>query len=520
MILIACAQRVPITGGPNDVLPPRLVKSDPDTFSTRFNSTKIKLEFDEFVQINNAFKNVLITPVLKKRPIVLANGKKVTIKNFDDTLKPNSTYVIEFNEAIRDITENNSAVGFRYVFSTGDYVDSLLFKGQIKDAFTLEPVKGAFVFLYDSDYDSIPYKEIPRYIGRSNDNGVFKIKNMKEGHYKVFVCSDENGNYLYDKPTEVVDFSDSPRHVSADTVEPFFAYVFKEDLETQFLKSSGSTNHWSFYLIFNKSIDTLNVFADEKNKPVYSFIPEYNEKRDSVVFYVPDSSYHLETLTFMIQVDTFPRDTVEITFKKELKPSPMRIRKNLTKNEELGLGKNLVLSFGIPVGEVDKEKIHLFRDTIPVDFLLSKRKAGKELEIKADWKPDKFYSLVLDSASVSDLIGRSNDSIKVTFKTLKEEYYGSLEINLDIEPADGILIIMDEANKVKEQVYLKSSNTHYFQYMEPGKYKLKYIVDGNSNRKWDSGNYLKAVHAERVHIYQGTITVRSNWDQAIEWKMN
>ena len=520
VLIIGCAQRVPITGGPRDGTPPKLIKSYPDTFSTHFNSNRIKLEFDEFVQINNAFKNVLITPVLSNRPTVLANGKKVTIKNLDDTLKPNATYVIEFNEAIRDITENNSAIGLRYVFSTGDYVDSLRFVGQIKDSYTLEPKKDVFVFLYDSDYDSIPYKEIPRYIGRSNKLGIFKINNMKEGNYKVFVCSDENGNYLYDKPSELIDFSDSLIHISADTVDPFFAYVFEENHEAQFMKSWGSTNPWSFYLIYNQSIDTLNLLADERYKSIYDYRPEFSEKRDSIVFWAPDSSYHFDTLKFTVQADTFSRDSIEIAFKEELDSRNFRIKTNLTKKDQLALGKNLSLSFGLPLILMDQERIKLFRDSVPIEFIISEKKAGKTLEIIADWKPNKKYTLVLDSAVLTDLNGKSNDSTYFTFQTLKEEYYGSLEINLDIEPGDGILIIMDEANNVKEQVYLSSSNSHMFPYMEPGKYKLKYIVDSNANRKWDSGNYLESVHAERVHIYNGTISVRSNWDQAIEWKFN
>ena len=142
------------------------------------------------------------------------------------------------------------------------------------------------------------------------------------------------------------------------------------------------------------------------------------------------------------------------------------------------------------------------------------------MEIKAAWKPDKTYSFVIDSAAFTDLNGTSNDSTAINFKTLKENFYGSLEINLDIEPADGILIIMGETDNVLQQIYLENSNGHFFKYMKPGKYKLKYIVDGNSNKKWDSGNYLKGVHAEKVHIYQGVITIRSNWDQGIEWKFN
>ena len=116
MLLYQCAQRVGITGGEKDVIPPKLVRSNPDTFSTRFNSTKIRLDFDEFIQLNNVRRNLLVTPVLRYDPTVIASGKRVIIKNFDDSLWENTTYVMEFNEAIEDITERNPAKGFRFVF--------------------------------------------------------------------------------------------------------------------------------------------------------------------------------------------------------------------------------------------------------------------------------------------------------------------------------------------------------------------------------------------------------------------
>ncbi|MEQ9063287.1 MAG: Ig-like domain-containing protein [Vicingaceae bacterium] len=507
-----------LQGGQKDESPPKLIRSTPDTFSTHFNSDRIKMEFDEFVNLKNANKNLLITPVLRYSPSVLANGKKLTIRNLDDSLWPNTTYVFEFNEAVIDITENNPAKGLRYVFSTGDYVDSLSIIGQIKDAFTLEAVRDAFVFLYLLDDDSIPYKEPPRYMGRSNKQGVFSVKNMKRGNYKVFFCSDENGNYLFDRPSEKIDFLDSMIFVNEDSIPPIYATLFKEERGYQFLKSYGSTNPWSFYLSFKRSVDSLTIFADEGNSSVYDFIPEYNESRDSVVYWAPDSSYHTEELHFRVQADTAAVDTLKISFAEAPVLSEFRPSNNL-RSKVLELGEDLEFESPFPFRVIDSSKLLLFRDSIPISYLLRPSKGGRKLTLAAAWKADQSYLLVLDSACLEDISGRVNDSLALPLKTLRSEEYGSLEINLNMAPQDGILFLMDEGKKVVKEVVLKGVNSYYFAYLRPGKYRLKYIVDQNSNGSWDSGNYLKGIHAEEVFIYQGTLTIRSNWDQAIEWKL-
>ena len=517
-LLSSCAQRVPITGGEKDIAPPRLVKSEPDTFSTHFNAEHIRLEFDEYVNLRNTSKNVLITPVLRYQPNIVANGKRVNVRNLDDSLWPNTTYVIEFNEAVIDITENNEAKGLRYVFSTGDYVDSLAVMGQVKDAYTLEPVEDVFIFLYSNTDDSIPYKEAPRYMGRTDKLGVFHVRNMKAGMYKVFFCSDDNGNYLFDRPNEQIDFLDTLLDLTADTVPRIFGHLFTEDKKKNFLKSYGSVDPYSFYLAYNTKVDSLSFFGEDGSDINRNFRPEYNKDRDSVVYWTLDSGRLGDTIQFMVQADTGYMDTLSIAFPESRTLGVLKPKNNL-KSRVLKLGEDLHLESAYPLVINDTSGIILMKDSTQIACLLTGSKAGRELLVRAAWKAESNYVLIFDSASLSDITGRIIDSTTLSFHTLKEQEYGSLEINIDIQAGDGLLLIMNEAGKVLEEVVLSGVNSHSFPYMDPGTYRLKYIVDDNANGKWDRGNYLKGKHAEKVFIYQGSITIRSNWDQVIEWKI-
>jgi len=517
----SCAQRVAITGGAKDISPPELKNSVPDTFSTHFKTNKIKLEFNEFVQVNNVSKNLLITPVFQNDPVVIAVGKTVIIKNIEDSLWPNTTYVIEFNEAIKDITENNPAKGFRYVFSTGDYVDSLSVSGLIIDAFTLEAVEDVFVFMYESNDDSIPYIEIPRYMGRTDKSGQFRINNMKAGKYKAFMCTDDNGNYLLDPDFERYDFLDNPVEVDIDSNEQILGRIFQENVEIQYLKGFGSVNDWSFYLSYNLPLDTLVteplVFGDTNLK---KFRIEYNEERDSVVFWAPDTLAKLDSIYFRAETDTLPWDSLDITFYKEKRPKKLKRIDNLSKGK-LNLGENLIISFNFPLIVLDTSKISLISDSAVIPIEIVKSDIDKTIEIIADWQEEKKYNLILDSACFIDMYGLANDSTVQSFDTYERNYYGTLEITLDIRDEEsGILQILDGKDKIVKEVYLRGINGHYFEYVHPGEYKLKFILDQNKNGRWDAGKYLQHIHAETVKIYQGKIKIRSNWDQTIEWKFD
>jgi hypothetical protein len=191
LLMWSCANRGRPSGGPLDLDPPVIEKVVPANYSTNFNADEIRIYFDEYVKIKDLQKQLIISPPLDNQPVVMPLGgasKYISIK-IKDTLKPNTTYAFNFGESIVDNNEENPYPYYRYVFSTGNVIDSLSVQGYIEDALLKEPDAFVSVMLYEVDSmysDSVVYKEKPRYITNTLDSLTsFKIENIKEGTYKL-----------------------------------------------------------------------------------------------------------------------------------------------------------------------------------------------------------------------------------------------------------------------------------------------------------------------------------------------
>ncbi|MFO7977675.1 MAG: Ig-like domain-containing protein, partial [Bacteroidales bacterium] len=224
--LFSCANPVAPTGGPVDEEPPQVVRSTPENYATNFQGGQVRIYFDEYVQLRDINNKLLISPPLETMPEIRLRGRSI-IMNIEEELRPNTTYNFFFGDAIVDITENNPMLNFQFVVATGDFVDSLSVMGQVLDAFTLAPMEeGTYVMLYDEYYDSIPYKEKPVYLSKTNAEGDFWIHNMREGEFKVFALQDLNSNFIYDLPEERIAFLDSLVTPTFDFLALFFPKAF------------------------------------------------------------------------------------------------------------------------------------------------------------------------------------------------------------------------------------------------------------------------------------------------------
>ena len=208
LLLTACAVQVAPSGGPKDVTPPEILKSTPPNNSVNFTGDRIILTFDEFVTLKEINTQLVISPPLRETPDFNMRGKNIIIK-LTEPLMENATYNFYFGDAIVDITEGNPLSSYNFSLSTGPVLDSLSIKGKLMDAFTNQPIENAFVMLYDTIYDSIPYLQRPYYLSKTNKTGDFALNNLRDSEYLIFALSDINSNYLYDLPTENIAFADS-----------------------------------------------------------------------------------------------------------------------------------------------------------------------------------------------------------------------------------------------------------------------------------------------------------------------
>lgn len=228
---IGCANIIPPSGGPRDSLPPVLVSVNPPDSSKSFTGKKIVFQFDEYVQVENARENLLVSPLPKIDPVVESRLRTVTV-TIKDTLQPNTTYTIDFGNAIKDINEGNPFRNFSYMFTTGNYFDSLQVSGNVIVAETGGVDTTLIVMLHSVLTDSAVIKERPRYITRVRPDGRFTFTNLPADTFAIYALKDEGGQRRYLSKGQLFAFSDTLVNTAASP-PPITLYAYVEEKTNQ-----------------------------------------------------------------------------------------------------------------------------------------------------------------------------------------------------------------------------------------------------------------------------------------------
>lgn len=336
--IISCARQASPTGGVKDEKPPRPIKSSPVNYSKNFKGNKIIILFDEFVVLKNPNQEILTSPPLKERSEIKLRGKNILIK-IKDTLKENTTYGVHFYDAITDLNEGNLLKNFSFEFSTGNDFDSLYLAGNAKNAFDHKAEKGWYVMLYDKFEDSIPRKQLPELIAKTDKNGNFILSNLKSKPYYIFAIKDLNNNQLFDLPNEKIAFLDSTfqpsfkeieridtlvliESISPDLKDTVFydsihkhkefistigdiqLLMFQEISKKQFFRKDYRKERQQVIFAFNENLeDSISVYPLIKNKPVKQkwFVQEKQTTADSLVYWIKDSTiFNIDSLFFQL----------------------------------------------------------------------------------------------------------------------------------------------------------------------------------------------------------------------------
>jgi uncharacterized protein (DUF2141 family) len=565
LTMVRCAKQGTPTGGPKDEEPPAFESAIPPDHTVFFNSEKITITFNEFVQLKNPAKEIFVSPPMKIKPEYKVNGKKVIIE-FQEELKENSTYTINFGNAIVDFTEGNPVVNFEYVFSTGEHIDSLSIPGKILNAFDLTPVPEILVMVYKDDndtipLDSLPYRVSPASASKTTKEGIFRINNLAAGEYKLFALEDMNNNFIFDLPNERIAFLDSlvtlsppepaivaadssdtiPSADSTDTIEvagPSFQiltedsytlYLYEEADSTQRLMGKKLIGTTLLQYIFKKPVDSINITPVEfqPEKPVW-YMLEYGILRDTLNIWLKDGLP--DTIRVCVSVSDSLSDTSRYILSRAREEKQGSRRKG-TATQALGMipnittgrldiDKEFTLTFGIPIQAIDTSKLSLFAptDTIVPSFTFtdSIQRHGK---VNYKWVPNETYIVNVDDSAFMDIGGAFNDSTFFRFKVRTAEEYGILIVKVRSQEAEGkcIIQLMTDKDILVEEKMVEASGTVKFENIMPGNYKLKAIHDANSNGKWDPGKYNKGVQPEKVEYYKAPLSIRANWDMQEEW---
>lgn len=506
-----CAKRGYISGGPKDTLPPVMLKSVPKNYSINFDQDEIKIDFDEYVKINKVNQNLIVSPPLDNMPDVSPMGmakKTVTIK-IKDTLKPNTTYSFNFGDAIVDNNEGNILKQFKYVFSTGDYIDSLKVSGTISTANKLVADNFVNVMLYDAKTftDSTVYKEKPLYITNTLDSLTdFTIENIKEGSYYLVALKDKNNNYKFDpKQDKIAFYKDS---ITVPTDEKFNLTLFKSDEKFEANRPSQiSENKW--------------------------YLPYYGDSENVKITVTKNDSLIRSTFTHLPQKDSlqvwFPKviaDSLHVTVEKEefKKTFTVKPRVKIKEVDSLSItGTNSVLHYindfkistTTPLNTVNKELVEVFnKDSIAVPFTIENQPLDQNLLIKFEKEENMQYYVNLMPNALIDFFGSANDTLQYSVKTNPYTDYGNLTLNISgIKRYPIIVEVLDENEKlVSSQNGEEGQSQFTFNLLPPKKYYVRIIYDDNKNGKWDTGYYWDKRQPEETIYFKELIDVRANWD--------
>jgi hypothetical protein len=524
LLFAGCAQVLAPSGGPKDTTPPKVLSFSPENKSLHFSGHKIVITFDEYIQLKNLTTQLITSPPLKYQPKAVLIGKSLEI-TFKDTLLNNTTYTFNFGNAISDNNEGNELKNFQYVFSTGDYLDSLSLSGNVQSAFTHDPGKQAMILLFANMSDSAIYKGPPSYVGLANDQGNYKIENIKVGTYKVISLS-KNQEYIYHPYTEEIGYGSKPltlQHNDTLNLESF-----TEQEPKLVMRKARATGKGEITIVFNKPADSLHIvpinLAPATNPP-YAYL-KYSATHDTVIYWT--NIPNLDSLRFVVYKNNTIIDTgfahsfpgYNPQDKRKPKPTKVHFTSNVSRPAGFDFHEPIRLQFDVPVLKFNLSKIRMAQGKDSMAF--SADTSGLPMFISLTpakaFVSDSLYRLYILSGAFADMYGGSNDTSDLHFKVLEPTYFGTLKLNLQFPAQNHYLVqLLDDKNNVATQDIITGTKTIFYSALLPGNYRIRVIEDANANGKWDAGNYMKGIQPEKVFYYPQVISIRSNWDLTQTW---
>ena len=462
--LAGCANIVPPTGGDKDVTPPKLLAVTPDDSLLNTRVSRIELKFDEFIVVTDPLSEVTISPILQFPLSVEAVKRNVVVRIPDTLLQDNTTYRIAFGKAIQDLHENNPFTGYSYIFSTGNYFDSLQLSGMVFNAATGKRDTGALITLYEAGKsDSAVLREKPLYAVKADGAGNFTFQGLPDRPFRIYALRDANNNMVYDGTGEMIAFGDSIAVPSNVNRTPFRLNLFTEE-------------------------DSLG------NIPVPEITTAKRTGRAAADPEVPSE------FTYSVKVDTSDANkrSLDIT-------SPLEV------------------SFNKPVDSFNVGRINLSYDSLGISVEASVHQVEdtsrkSSILLNTEWLENTLYTLRLLKGFATDSAGTDAMPGKFTFRTKRQDDYAKLHVHLPSKYY-GTGYIFELLNGDDTVYHQPVTDTMvHFNRLQPGTYHMRVIVDRNRNGKWDTGDLLDRRQPEEVIPYSNPINLKSGWDNTLDFE--
>lgn len=577
-MVAACASIGRPEGGPRDVTPPEFVRSNPAPGSVNVDRSRIDIFFNENVKLEDVSNKLVISPAQSQMPGINANGRRVTV-DLRDSLKENTTYTLDFSDAVRDLNEGNILDGFVLDFATGNTIDTLKVSGMVFEARNLEPAQGMVVGVY-SNLSDTALKTLPlERVAKTNQYGQFTIRNLKPGTYNIFAIDDRNHDWHWDRSENIAfsSFTVSPSVEAVEVVDTLRSELgedslvvrtawhylpddvlltwFNENYRPQYLRDYERTDRRRVTFKFGAAMDSLpeimivNGPREGKRLGDLSVI-ETREGFDSIVYWLNDTALvnqdSLIVAANYLKTDSLERlvmtsDTLKL-FVKGLKRNKEKKKKDeeadtvappvvlldfkavTQAQQEL----NLPLTFesAQPVARIDSAgwRLEIAVDTLwqRVDGVTMSQDSAniRRFNVAVPWKEGERYRFTADSLAIESIYGEWIKDFKHEFKVKQTEDYGNISFNITDIP-DSLQLVVELLQQSDQPVQTKPAvnGEVTFSFVAPGAYYARAFVDVNRNGKWDTGSVADSIQPEDVFYFSKKLNLRKNWDIDQEWTL-
>jgi len=543
LLSYGCAQIKPLSGGEKDTIPPNIIQTNPKNLELNVKSEEFYFVFDEIIDGSKLKEKLIISPfydgsfesIVKKNTLLLS---------FDSAFEKETTYIFNFADGISDITEGNPSIYSKYIFTTGNKIDSSSVSGTVYDPIENKFIEGAVVGLYHGEDSFDLFNKKPIYFAFSDVDGHFKIENIKEDTYTIYAFQDENKNFLAEYKTEKFGFKNFPINVVGKT-EKIPIFLYNEDLTELELQRVRKKDN-IFEVVYNKNIKSYTL----NNEKIQNSL--YDNKTISFFKTFDVDSVLMEIIT-VDETNKTNLDSVYVMFNNETKAKI-----------------NIKSSFNVSSQNIDDTVFYYFETNVP----LTKHQYKSNFYIDTVLIPNNYYidtnkkinnnliegklfmfvdsvfnfierkkeniindSLLFDNDSVfkttlsyyknlnlkkltykigkDQLITITGDTLKdinQTFNVRESEYYGSLKGSISKEINDASYVIELVSDNLSLVLKNETSSPKFeFYNIIPGKYFIRIYNDTNNNKEWDYYSITTKKESEKVYFFQDLIDIRSNW---------
>ena len=537
------------TGGIKDTIPPYITKIVPAPGVARvpLSGARFTFTFNEYVTVSTP-SNILLSPPQQKPVKYRLRGKDLVI-GFEEDLLPNTTYTLNFTDAVADANEGNAFPGYTYVFSSGDQVDSMLITGTVQDCNSLKPFKGATVLLYKDHSDSALFLRRPYAAAKTDDWGFFRLPYVADTLYRLYAIKDAGNNYIYDPDNDLVAFVDSlvrpvmkvdenaPEMLNYEMTDTLSCQartseydlrLFREKPSKQFIKDDKRLDDRSAYISFqapNAWIDSLWIGGYRSNQ----IITEFNILQDSLLIWVNSRRAVPDTLHLFVnyrKTDSLgvlkpatehirlfqegkKRSTNSYQDRKKIQHTDTICKYTLKVTPEKVEQDGFELLFSHPIvsGQFDsllfqsvntRQRVSREAFTVEQDTLNLRRYVIRpSVKLQKGYE----YKLKVPHKAFRDINGYFSDSTEVKVSLPTDDKLSTLTLNMYGVDRKVIVDLMDDRFSVVRSYVITSDTALSFPYLKAGGYSVRITDDANRNSIVDVGSVLEHRQPEKVAVY-------------------